>query len=161
MQFMEATTTTSTGSFAIPQMMEFVFKFVHSVDEETIEDGEGMPLSYLKQVAWALHSKGPPSLTELAIKKVLELKLPLEDLPKDVLDMIDEGPQSPPMTERGLHLVEVLEQKEKKAMAQKLEQEEEEKEEIASMLANKVDAETESDESIEEGVVTDDSEEED
>ena len=133
-----------------PEEEEFVFKFVHSVDEETIEEGDGMPLGYLKQVVWALHSQGPPSLTELAIKKVLELELPLEDLPKDVLDMIEEGPQSRPMTKRGVHLVEVLEQKEKEAMVEHLLQEEElQEEEMASLLAKKVVAKTESDESFE------------
>ena len=38
-----------------PEEEEFVFKFVHSVDEETIEEGDGMPLSYPKQVVRALH----------------------------------------------------------------------------------------------------------
>ena len=45
--------------------------------------------------------------------KVPKLELPLEDLTKDVLEMIKEGPQSRPMSERGVHLKEVLEQKEK------------------------------------------------
>ena len=54
-------------------------------------------------------------MTELAFKKVLEFELPLEDLPKDVVDMIEGGPLSRPMTERGVHLVEVLEQNEKEA----------------------------------------------
>jgi hypothetical protein len=71
------------------------------------------------------------------------MELPLEDLPKDVLEMIEEGPQSRPMSERGVQLKEVLEQKEKeKKCLQVL-------------------AETESDESIEEGEATEDSEEED
>ena len=30
------------------------------------------------------------------------MELPLEDLPKDVLEMIKEGPQSRPMSERGV-----------------------------------------------------------
>ena len=142
-----------------PEEEEFVFKFVHSVDEETIEEGDGMPLGYLKQVVWALHSQGPPSLTELAIKRVLELELPLEDLPEDVLDMIEEGPVSRLLTKRGEHLVEVLEQKEKDDMAKKLKEEEEER---AFMLAEEEETETDGEECLEEGdEVTDNSEEED
>ena len=138
---------------------EHAFKYVHSVSDYAIRDGEGMPLSYLRQVVWALHSKGPPSLTELAIKRVLELELPLEDLPEDVLVMIDEGPVSRPMTERGEHLVEVLEQKEKDEMAEKLKEEEEE---MAFILAEEEETETDGEECSEkEGEVTNNSEEED
>ena len=138
---------------------EHAFKYVHSVSDYAIRDGEGMPLSYLRQVVWALHSKGPPSLTELAIKRVLELELPLEDLPEDVLDMIEEGPVSRPLAERGVHLVEVLEQKEKDEMVKKLKEEEEE---MAFMLAEEEETETDAEECLEEeDEVTDNSEEED
>ena len=138
---------------------EHAFKYVHSVSDYSIRDGEGMPLSYLRQVVWALHSQGPPSLTELAIKRVLELELPLEDLPEDVLDMIEEGPVSRLLTKRGEHLVEVLEQKEKDDMAKKLKEEEEER---AFMLAEEEETETDGEECLEEeDEVTDNCEEED
>jgi len=129
---------------------EHAFKYVHSVSDYAIRDGEGMPISYLRQVVWALHSQGPPSLTELAMKRVLELELPLEDLPEEVFDMIDEGPVSRPLTKRGVKLLEVLEQKEK------VEQLEEEEEEMGYMLAEEEETENESEESLEEeGEVTD------
>ena len=138
---------------------EHAFKYVHSVSDYAIIDGEGMPFSYLRQVVWALHSKGPPSLTELAIKRVLELELPLEDLPEDVLDRIEEGPVSRPLTERGVHLVKVLEQKEKDEMIKKLKEEEDE---MAFMLAEEEETETDGEECLEEeDEVTDNSEEED
>ena len=67
-----------------PDDQEYQLKFVHSVYENAWEEGDGMPLSYLEQLVLALHSKGPSTLTHLAIKRVLELELPQDELPGEI-----------------------------------------------------------------------------
>ena len=81
--------------------------------DESIEKGEVTDDSEEEDQVDAYGIDVEEKMTEIANKKMLELELPLEDLPKDVLEMIEEGPQSRPMSERGVHLKEVLEQKEK------------------------------------------------
>ena len=84
------------------------------------------------QVVWALHSKRTPSLQDLAIKKVLELELPLGELPLDVLDKIQEGPGELTLSDRGSDLMKMLMEKDKKDQAPKLKEEEDE---LAFILA--------------------------
>ena len=132
--------------YEYPADEEHAFKYVHSVYQYAIEDGTGMTLDYLQKVVWALHSMGPPSLGELAIKRVLELGLSLasdmedeendgdedEDenrLPPGVRKMIAAGPQDRPLTQRGQHLLEVLREKEEKDLVEKKQEEEMENDE--------------------------------
>lgn len=113
-----------------PDDEEYKLKFVHSVYENAWEDGVGMPLSYLEQVVLALHSKGPPTLTHLAIKRVLELELPQDELSGEIKDIITKGPEVNlnKVTERGRHLLEVLRRNEEEHQASRLQAESDEEE---------------------------------
>ena len=119
--------------------MKWLQVLAETESDESIEKGEVTDDSEEEDQVDAYGIDVEEKMTEIANKKMLELELPLEDLPKDVLEMIEEGPQSRPVregctsersawTERG-HGFKYF---------QKL-----------------------SDESIEEGEVTDDSEEDD
>ena len=67
--------------------------------DESIEKGEVTDDSEEEDQVDAYGIDVEEKMTEIANKKMLELELPLEDLPKDVLEMIEEGPQSRPVRE--------------------------------------------------------------
>jgi hypothetical protein len=70
---------------------------------------EVLPLAsykhYLERVVRALHSLGPPSLRDLASRRVLELDLPTDELPREVREEMEAGPQKRELTQRGDYLL--------------------------------------------------------
>jgi len=111
------------------------FKIVLGVEEDEIEVGDQMSLSYLQRVLWALHKAGPPPLMELAARKVIQeniipvfsfekmteagfwgsdeckkwIKM-MEEIPEEVLDYIQDGPLPKPeeLNERGRNVWDAL-----------------------------------------------------
>jgi hypothetical protein len=98
------------------EQRKFVMTYGHLFENLDFEEQQDEKLNkgylkYFEKVVRALHSLGPPSLRDLASRRVLELDLPLwqpGELPKEVVEGLEAGPQERRLTVRGDHLIQAL-----------------------------------------------------